>query len=193
MTGDAWRERGKALEDSFFRNVDQQLIDQLKQENQSDSMREELASVSGIQDEAVLDLFVELGVSPETVAALATAPLVEVAWSDGNLDDKEREALLEAATQYGAGEGTATRRLLESWLQQKPDESLLQAWSEYIAAVVAENSPETVEAIRMGLLNRARSVAEATGGFLGLGSKISNSEAAVLDRLAAAFERDSFS
>jgi hypothetical protein len=39
--------------------------------------------------------------------------------------------------------------------------------------------------IRASALERARSVAEATGGFLGLTSRISPQEKAVLDDLAA--------
>ena len=42
-------------------------------------------------------------------------------------------------------------------------------------------------ALKNELLGRARTVAEAAGGFLGLGNKISAEEARVLDELAAAF------
>ncbi len=44
-----------------------------------------------------------------------------------------------------------------------------------------------VQALRADLLGRARRVAEAAGGFLGLGRRVSAAEQAVLERLAAAF------
>jgi hypothetical protein len=47
-------------------------------------------------------------------------------------------------------------------------------------------SPKERDEIRASALERARSVAEATGGFLGLTSKISPEEKAVLDELAKA-------
>ena len=43
--------------------------------------------------------------------------------------------------------------------------------------------PATDDEIRASALERARSVAEATGGFLGLTSRISPQEKAVLDEL----------
>ena len=42
-------------------------------------------------------------------------------------------------------------------------------------------------ALKRDLLGRARSVAEAAGGFLGFGSKVSQSEQAILDELEQAF------
>jgi hypothetical protein len=42
--------------------------------------------------------------------------------------------------------------------------------------------------LKSELLGRARRVAEAAGGFLGLGSKVSRAEEAILTELAAAFE-----
>ena len=41
--------------------------------------------------------------------------------------------------------------------------------------------------VREALLKRGRAVAEATGGFLGLGKQISQNEQRVLDRIAQAF------
>jgi hypothetical protein len=48
--------------------------------------------------------------------------------------------------------------------------------------------PGEKRALRDELLGRARQVAEATGGFLGLGNKISPEEQVVLDELAKVFE-----
>ena len=42
--------------------------------------------------------------------------------------------------------------------------------------------------LKSDLLGRARTVAEAAGGILGLGSKVSKSEQAMLEELAHAFE-----
>jgi hypothetical protein len=47
--------------------------------------------------------------------------------------------------------------------------------------------PHERKRVRDALLQRARAVAEASGGFLGLGPRISASEQRVLDRIAEAF------
>jgi hypothetical protein len=44
-------------------------------------------------------------------------------------------------------------------------------------------TPEAKQAFRSDLLNRARNVAEAAGGFLGLGRKTSDAEEGVLKQL----------
>jgi hypothetical protein len=46
---------------------------------------------------------------------------------------------------------------------------------------------QEIEKVRHELLDRARTVAEAAGGFLGFGEKISAAERSVLDDLRQAF------
>ena len=48
-------------------------------------------------------------------------------------------------------------------------------------------SADEREALRAGLMGRARRVAEAAGGFLGLTSPVSKAEARMLDTLEHAF------
>jgi hypothetical protein len=187
MSDEVLGARRKALEESFFHRVNQELLENIRNESGKELKREDLASASGIEDRAVLDHFVELGLTVETVAAIAIVPLVQVAWSDGKLDDKERHAVLSAAAQYGIAFGSSARDLLSHWLEEQPAASLGEAWHEYISAVVAEYPASTINSIKSGLLGRARDVAEASGDVLGLGTKISSSEEAVLAELEKAF------
>ena len=85
-------DRGRALEDEFFRKEDQRLIERLRELRDKSVSREALALASGIKNEAILDKLLELGIRPETVAALALVPLAEVAWADGSLDDARAAA-----------------------------------------------------------------------------------------------------
>ncbi len=55
------------------------------------------------------------------------------------------------------------------------------------AALEADDRRNFAEAV----LRQARDVAEAAGGVLGLGSKVSAAESAVLERLAREFDLDS--
>lgn len=179
-------ERKKALEEQFFARQEKELRERVRQEAAAKARREALAEASGIRDEAVLDHLAGLGLDGETVAALSLVPLVEVAWADRSLHDKEREAVLRAARESGVTRDSAAWVLLESWLEKRPDPELLAAWEGYVEALVADLGDEERRALRHELLDRARVVAEAAGGFLNLG-KTSNAEEAMLARLEGAF------
>ncbi len=178
---------GRELEDSFFLQEDRVLIERLQALRRMEETREALSRASGIRDPAVLKRLTELGVRPESVAALALVPVVEVAWADGNIDDRERRAVIDAAEARGIQAGGIEHELLESWLARRPRPQLLEAWQHYVAGLLPELTPAQREGLRDELLGRAQAVAEASGGFLGLGNKVSPQEAAVLDRMAQAF------
>ena len=142
----------------------------------------------GNVEDATLDRLLELGVSAETVLALTLVPLVRVAWADGSLDAREREAVARAAAERGLTEGTPGHRMLTAWLTAPPDSTMVEAWQQYMRGIwpsLAE--PERAE-LRDYMLGLARGVAEAAGGFLGLGPKVSSAEAAVLKEIEAALK-----
>lgn len=181
------RERGRSLEEEFFRREDARLRENLRQAAQRESTREALVRASGIKNLAVIDRLIALDVRPETVTALSLVPLVMVAWADGTLDASERAAVLAGVDNAEIAPDSPARALLESWLTRKPDPKLLEAWAQLVAGLGEQMSAEDVAALKAGLLDRARAVAGASGGFLGLGSKISDAEADVISRLEGAF------
>ena len=178
------RDRGRNLEDEFFRREDQRLMARLKELRSAETAREALARASGITNPDVLNKLMELGIRAETVAALKIVPLVEVAWADGTLDAKERRAIAERA---GIAPGSAEGALLDAWLDRRPDAALLTAWTHLIRGMCEHFDADAVARLRTNLLERARAVAEASGGFLGVGSKVSRAEAEMLKTLEAAF------
>jgi hypothetical protein len=184
---DEFRDRRVALEEAFFAEEDARARRRLREAAEARSRKEALAAASGIADDAVLERLAALDLGADTVAALALVPLVAVAWADGAIDDKERAAVLAAAAEAGVGGEEAGGRLLERWLREPPPPGLLAAWADYIRAVSASLDGEARRALGADLLGRARRVAEATGGFLGVGRRVSAAEEAALERLAAAF------
>ena len=143
------------------------------------------ASASGITNEKIIDRLIELGIRPEIVSALAIVPLVEVAWADGSLDAKERQAVLERAEKSGIAAGTADHDLLRSWLEKKPEPRLLVAWTEMVRGLSERMPPQELAALKAGLMERAKAVARASGGFLGVGA-VSSAEQDSIDRLESA-------
>jgi hypothetical protein len=185
---DTLRERSKGLEDEFFRREDQKLLARLQEMRKAELNREELAKATGIKKPEVLDRLLKLGIQVETLAALSIVPLVEVAWADGSLDAKERAAVLEHAGEAGMTKGSPAYALLEAWLQHRPSQQLLDAWRDLVRAIRQEIGAEEAERLKAEIVERARLVARASGGVLGLGSKISGAEAAILAHLERPFE-----
>ena len=146
------RDRGRDLEDEFFRREDQRLIELKAVE----TTREALAKASGITRPAVLDKLVALGIRAETVTALFMVPLVEVAWAEGTLDAKERRAILDRTGDSGVARGSAEYALLDVWLDRRPDPKLLTAWTHLVQGMCEQLGPDGAAHLNAGLLERGR-------------------------------------
>jgi hypothetical protein len=168
------------LEEAFFAQESQRLLARFKEKRDRDARRAALREVMPNADDKFVDHMLELNIGPEMILAITLVPLVAVAWADGNIAEKERGAILEAAAKRGVEPGSAGRQVLESWLSHQPDDSLLGAWKRYVRTLGADLSKDENDRVRESALGLARGVAEAAGGFLGL-SKISAAEQAVLD------------
>jgi hypothetical protein len=114
-------------------------------------------------------------------------PIVEVAWADGEMDARERDAILVGAESVGIEPGSPSHGLLRIWTEDAPAPDLLDAWRAFIRALGGELQAEERRRLRERLVGRARSVAEAAGGILGV-DPVSPAEKDVLARLEAAFE-----
>ena len=180
-------DREHALEEVFFAQQDQALLRRLREADATKSKKEALSAASGIADDKVLGELVALGVDSAPVAALSLVPLVVVAWADNQVDAKERDAVLAAAVESGVTEGGAGHQLLDRWLATRPPHNLLVAWTDYIRAVSSTMTEQSRRDFKTDLMGRARKVAEAAGGILGAGWKISPVEKDVLARLEKAF------
>lgn len=179
-------QRRRVLEDSFFAKVDQELLRRLQEEMETQQEEEQLARVSGISDKFLLDRLIGCGIKSSTWAAMSLVPLVEVAWADGHVVDEERVAVLKSAHEAGLESNAPAYQLLEQWLHHRPEPSLRQAWKDYVHALCENAAPDTREAFRTQVLERAQRVAEAWGGMLGMGNAVSDSEQKVLDDLHSA-------
>jgi len=181
-------DRGKALEDEFFKKEESKLIAKRKTEKLTATNKAALKAISGMSDDEVLGKLIEIGVSADTVSALSLVPLVEVAWADGEVQDREQEAILHAAQDKGIDKGSPAHELLSGWLKSRPGESLMKAWEGYIEALDEQLTTQQLDILKHQVVDRAEAVAQAAGGFLGV-KTISESEKQVLAKLEAAFEK----
>lgn len=188
MSSDQLHERGQAMEEAFFHDVDKQLIERMKSGMQAAENRTELASATGIQDETVLNELIAQGITAETLASVGLIPLVAVAWADGRVEQKEEEAVLRAARETGIGEDHASLDIVRGWLKNKPDDQLLETWKDYVAALRQTLDPAAIEQIRQSVVGRAQRVAESAGGFLGIINTVDPAEREIIGELNEAFE-----
>jgi len=176
------KKQAKDLEETFFAKENERLLRELREKAKLDEKRKALQAVVKAKDPAIIEHLLELGVGPESIVAVTLVPLAAVSWADGTLDDKERKAILNAAAERGIKPGTANYTLLEVWLKEKPGQKLIDAWKKYTRSIWEQLTKDEQVLMRVNLVGRAREVAEAAGGFLGVGS-ISPKEEAVLKEL----------
>ena len=185
MAGNGLGSKGRNLNEAFYVRAAEALRAPLCA--QEEAVRRDLALASGIDDEHILERLSGLGIRADTLAALTLVPLVEVAWADGHMDPRERAAILDGAVGIGVEEGSWSYRLLRIWTADPPAPELFVLWEDFIAALAARLTEEERAEFRRKLVGRARDVAEAAAGLLGLGPRVSESEARVLGRLTDAF------
>jgi hypothetical protein len=180
-------ERLKALEDAFFREQNARLVEALRARQAQAEQKNALSAVLGVRDDSVLAPLVELGVRGESVTALVLAPLVAVAWADHRLEDHERQAILAAEQHYGIAPDSEAGKLLASWLEARPHESLLEAWSTYVSALCKVLKPAERDRLREEIVGRSERIAEAfKKTFLRAGAT-NSAEEEVLTKIRAAF------
>ncbi len=174
--------REKALEDAFFHKVDAELLASLRSQMRTGQDLAELAAASGIRDRQLLQELIDLGITAENLLVLWLVPLTQVAWADGSVDLKERQAVEAAMTDAGFAADSPAWKLLESWLDHPPAEDVLEAWREYAATLIHHTNPDQRVRLQLELMGRARDVARAAGGVLNLGD-VSKAEEAVLRQI----------
>jgi len=185
MTHPIFKE-ARLLEEAFFRKRDAALLGEINKREAIQTRKNTLAKVSGIKDEKVLGQLIEHDIHAETLAAFSLVPLIEVAWADGDIPPAERKVLLHAMEEAGIQRDSVAYQIMEQWMERRPEPKLMKLWKNYTQALMGELTPEAQKLIRQTVLEHARAVAEAAGGFLGFG-RVSNEENAVLLTLEEAF------
>jgi len=182
---DDLREDSGRLEAAFFAGENSGLLEQLRLRTDEERLRDQLREVVKVKHERFLDRLVALGVRPETALALTLIPLLAVAWADGQLDERERNAVLDAARQRGVAAEQIAHQLLKNGLVRQPDPRLFLTWKSYVRRLWGCFTTDERWQMRQTLLRSTREVAESTGGFLGLTSKVSEAERKILQEIEA--------
>ncbi len=185
MTQSNFEVQATMLEREFYGGIDRELIVQV-QEQIEQSPDAPATAFPGISNQRILSELQSAEITPKTLMAFALFPSIHVAWSDGDLAENEKNAILKAAETVGVISGSPAFGLLNSWLNKKPAEELFAAWKEFVIAVRPALSDDAFQELRDAATTRARDVAAAAGGMLGV-FKISASEEKALTDLEQVF------
>lgn len=173
------------LEERFFSDLDQQLLDKLRSEQSAAETAAAIMKITGITDEKLAKELASVGVTPETLTAFRLVPLIAVAWADDRLDPSEKDVVMEAAQKSGIQDGEAAMSVLRVWLSKRPSSDLLDAWCDYARALSMSLNGELRAVLKRELMQQVHAVAKASGGVLGIGAE-SASEKAVIAKVEAA-------
>lgn len=183
MTRKKTLEEAKRKEDAWFAQRERDLLEKARQEEQHRAWRARLAQVVGVADEAYLSDLEVHGFAPETVPLLFVCPLFQVAWSDGEVSEKERATILAAAARRGLDPKSPAWARLEGWLAARPGPTFFDHAFGLLVRMLDAN-PAAKGAIGREILAGAVEVAKASGGFFGIGDRVSAEERTVLEKIA---------
>jgi hypothetical protein len=183
---DAFSDLRIAKEEEFFHSREQALLEKLKQRAAAENEARKLGEALGTKDERILQDLQALGYTPDIIKILFAVPLIAVAWADGEVSERERSLIQELAG-VSQSDNAAAHHQLKQWLDKKPPQDFLDRSLRIIGALLKTLPPDRESGSRRELLTSATRIAEASGGFLGLGS-ISASERALIERIAREIE-----
>ncbi len=174
---------GGASEEEDFHQKNKALIDEMRERLKRERLGKGLAA-SGIDDDVVFQALLAMGVEADVLPVLHLAPLLQVAWADGEVQAAERTLLVEAAQSQGIRAGSPAYDVFLGFLSTEPPTEFYAASSTYVRAMLAAMGATAAEAARSDLGELARRVAGAHGKMLGVfGSGISDEEREALDRV----------
>jgi hypothetical protein len=181
-------DRGRTLEEDYFRKRDQELIEKMRRAAEADSARRELSASTGLQDPELLAEMEALGFNPGTIALLPLVPLLEVAWAEGGVSAAERALVIQLARSRGITAYSAADRQLAAWLDTRPGADIFARATRLVRAMLTAAGPDQAAITADDLVKYSESIAAASGGIFGM-NKISAEERALLERIAGELTR----
>ena len=126
--------------------------------------------MAGVADEEVLSDLQALGYTPETVMMLYLVPVIQIAWAEGGVSQKERDLIVKAARSRGITEGTPCDQQLNLWLSTRPSDEMFEKSLRAIRTILQAQPADARDASEKDLLSLATAIASASGGIVGFGA-----------------------
>ena len=188
MDKDAFAERGHTLEEEYFRRKEKELIDKMRRHADAEAERRRLGEQAGVADADVLHDLQELGYTPETVMLLHLVPLIQTAWAEGSVSEKERSLIVQAARARGIQAASPADMQLNRWLSERPSEMFFDKTLRVIGTIMQTRPAEERQASERDLLSLCTAIASASGGVVGFGA-VSADERRILQSITEELKR----
>ena len=189
MENEIFKDRERANEAAYFRQEEARLLESLRKRAPLEEIAKALGEKLQVDNPELLERVRLLGLKPETAPALLLAPLVQVAWAEGEVTNKEADTVLRLIQHRGIEADTPAYGQVINWLENRPSDELFDTAVEVIKygfSVLPDAEKE--ERIKK-IVEACNEVAEASGGglvkVLGLGSGVSGVEAQTLDTITS--------
>ncbi|MEO5739811.1 MAG: hypothetical protein ABIS29_04360 [Vicinamibacterales bacterium] len=180
---DAFAERARSLEDEYFHRKEREVIDKMRVRAAAEEQRRLLGEKAGVADEEVLRDLQDLGYTPETVMMLYLVPVIQTAWAEGGISQKERDLIVKAARSRGITEGTPCDQQLNMWLSKRPSDEMFEKTLRAIRTILHAQPADAREASEKNLMSLATAIASASGGLVGFRA-VSEEERQILAHIA---------
>lgn len=187
MSKDIIHDRGRAEEAAYFHKQDAILLERLRRKLKLSEIAEALAEKLNVDNRALLEKIMGLGVTLDTGAAFIMSPLVEIAWADGSVSVAERETIIRMAKDRGIAPDSTDMNQLLRWLENRPDNEVFRLAIEAIKIGISVLPKNEADQRVKEMIAACEEVAKSAGGLptlLGLRMRVSPSERQVLDEIS---------
>jgi len=180
-------DREKAMEEAYFRQENEKLLEKLRENASLEEIAQALGEALQVHNPELLQRVRDLGITVETAPAFFLAPLVQVAWADQNVSKDEHDTVLRLARERNVRTESPAYEQLSHWLKTRPSDDLFDTAVEVLKAGFAVLPADEREERLNRIVDACNEVAMAPGGglaqLLRLGNSVSSRETSMLDRI----------
>lgn len=138
-----------------------------------------IAEKIGTGNEELVGRLRSLGFDGETAQVFDLLPLIHVAWADGKIERNERGLIFKVLEQRGVAKGSESWELIGALLDEEPSAAFMDETLALLRDLAASKP-----GVQSSVLDLCLMVADASGGILGFGNKVSDEEKELIRHIA---------
>lgn len=169
-------------EAEYFFLHNQELLARLRERQALASATNAIRAESDTIDPELAEMLARLGVDAMTLPVLHLAPLLQVAWADGDVQPEERRLLRIAASDQALSD--TAEAFFEKCLIERPSAAFFEGALQFLQLTLAAHSAAEADAEIASLGEMAFKIAEAAGGLFGIFGKVDADEKSALRDIA---------
>lgn len=172
-------------EEAYFKALEieqrRKLREKLEASAKDMAEKEAIADSVKTSDLELAERVKSLGFSGDSARVFDLLPLVHVAWADGSVQKSERAAILRVLETRGVAPGSDAFVLMESLLEERPSTAYMEQSLGVLKQLLSQGDGDR----KAQIVDLCEVVASSAGGFLGIGTKISQDEREQIETIVA--------